>query len=304
MMIPYRGLFTTSKNIYLEYYNEDRVVAIHYLFFNIFDESRDFDSAYNWVKKIINNHANTLNIHTPFNVKFIPYLLKYGQCDAVFSVFDESRKSLLKNKDKFSYFISDEDFFNFYVLPCIIKALTEYLRNEESGMRLLNKIYNKVSEYNNIIADSLLLEGYLLHLSNFIKNESFDRNNITNVNNFENEKHSAIQMLVYILTSMHSEIKDAFELQFVIIVNLDKNMSSLWGESLYLFIVSFFETFWKQQFLKYPNSFENVDFLRTKGIALIESKSGQERLKAIFRVCKNHISGLTLNEHQEGWCDL
>lgn len=103
--------------------------------------------------------------------------------------------------------------------------------------------------------------------------------------------------------SINTDAKYAYELQMAFVPEFEIHFLKLHGKSIYLWLIPLFEIFWETQRQNKPKDFDTFDHLQNRGVSLINSKNGTDRLKAIFRVHLNHINNITLNIKQESWLD-
>ena len=107
------------------------------------------------------------------------------------------------------------------------------------------------------------------------------------------------------MTAYQSEADYAFSLLIALLPMLEKQLIQILGEDIKPIINHFVTDFWKAKILTDPNEFKDYEFLREKGLPLIEKYEGKiNQANHTMLIVSNHINKLIkLNGLQEGWMD-
>lgn len=107
------------------------------------------------------------------------------------------------------------------------------------------------------------------------------------------------------MTAYQSEADYAFSLLIALLPMLEKQLIQILGEDIKPIINHFVTDFWKAKILTAPNEFKDYEFLREKGLPLIEKYEGKiNQANHTMLIVSNHINKLIkLNGLQEDWMD-
>lgn len=309
-VIPHRGMFLKNREKTIDLYAPEKKYALAQMLFSAFDDLLLFDSANNWVHKILAYKKNFPTDYPFYGLflQFVPYLAKemeFEEIDSIYYLTEESRRQMIEKGMNFTIPNENEsdNYLTIFILPCIFVALDEYLKEKAKGVELGNVIIKLLRRHSAFVADNAEVNIFEDYFSRFICGEKFDRNTIIAINELSSDYY-AVKILGYILTSISVDVKYSFEIQFAFLPSYDDKVYRLFGESSYLFLTSFFERYWTDSLTRNTRQFESSEHLSQRGLALIEQKENRERLKTIFKVFQHHIGGLRTNADQDAWCGI
>lgn len=307
-IVPKRGIFLKNRINLSDLYTEEKKLLFAQMLFSVFDKLELYEDAKYWMNYILKNKDIVTDFKSQFGGLFflyLPYLLLDNNYSQIAMLFYEVRQSTIKNQKKNPNLTTqtDDDYLRLYILPCVIKALHTYFMSKEKGIEELTEIYNIVLNHKAFASDIELVDMFAGYIRKFINDGYLERKDVSNVNELNVQNKYSLHCLVYLLMSINTDAKYAYELQMAFVPEFEIHFLKLHGKSIYLWLIPLFEIFWETQRQNKPKDFDTFDHLQNRGVSLINSKNGTDRLKAIFRVHLNHINNITLNIKQESWLD-
>ena len=176
-------------------------------------------------------------------------------------------------------------------------SLSQNLRGDDSGLKLIKKVLDNYHPVNNP-------EKFELVKSVFDR-PSYDKNYIAEINKLDINDSHVVYICAYLMTAYQSEADYAFSLLIALLPMLEKQLIQILGEDIKPIINHFVADFWKAKILTAPNEFKDYKFLREKGLPLIGEYEGKiNQANHTMLIVSNHINKLIkLNGLQEDWMD-
>ena len=115
---------------------------------------------------------------------------------------------------------------------------------------------------------------------------------------YTGEHKDILYIIGCILLSGFTGATEAAQLQLAVLLKLDTNTKTMKGMYRF-FLIPYFEAFWKQKLIAYPQEFTGKDHLRSKGFDLIAKTNWQEKIRVIFRVFCNHLNVQLTTDQQD-----
>ena len=301
--IPFHGMFTENDlSSFDDLYSEDRIYTSSYHVCQLCKLVGLKDLASEWAYRTLDICKKKGEVHEIHYLLFLllPYFIEDNDKDAILFVINhtcEARRINYKNHPELHKENADFEFVEFHIVPLLMASLSQNLRGDDSGLKLIKQILDSYQPVN----DS---EKFEL-LKSVFDRSSYDKDYIAEINKLDMNDNYVIYICAYLMTAYQSEADYAFSLLIALLPLLEKQLIQILGEDIKTIINHFVTDFWKAKILTAPNEFKEYNFLREKGLRLIESYEGKNnQANHTMLIVRNHVDiQINLNETQENWMD-
>lgn len=302
--IPHYGMFTENDlSSFDDLYSEDRIYTSSYQMCQLCKMVGLRDLAREWAHRTLyacKKRGEVREIHYLLFL-LLPYFIEDNDKDAIFFVINhtcEAQRISYENHPELHKENADFEFVEFSIVPLLMVSLSQNLRGDDSGLKLIKKVLDNYHPVNNP-------EKFELVKSVFDR-PSYDKNYIAEINKLDINDSYVVYICAYLMTAYQSEADYAFSLLIALLPMLEKQLIQILGEDIKPIINHFVADFWKAKILTAPNEFNDYKFLREKGLPLIEEYEGKtNQANHTMLIVSNHVNILTkLNVLQEDWMDM
>ena len=301
--IPHHGMFTENDlSSFDDLYREDRIYTSCYQMCQLCKMVGLRDLAREWAHRTLDACKKRGEVREVHYLLFLllPYFIEDNDKDAILFVINhtcEAQRINYENHPELHKENADFEFVEFSIVPLLMMSLSQNLRGDDSGLKLIKKVFDNYHPVNNP-------EKFELVKSVFDR-PSYDKDYIAEINKLDMNDNYVVYICAYLMTAYQSEADYAFSLLIALLPMLEKQLIQILGEDIKPIINHFVTDFWKAKILTAPNEFKDYKFLREKGLPLIEKYEGKiNQANHTMLIVSNHINKLIkLNGLQEGWMD-
>lgn len=301
--IPHHGMFTENDlSSFDDLYSEDRIYTSSYQMCKLCKMVGLRNLAREWAHRTLDackKRGEVCEIHYLLFL-LLPYFIEDNDKDAILFVINhtcEAQRISYENHPELHKENADFEFVEFSIVPLLMVSLSQNLRGDDSGLKLIKKVLDNYHPVNNP-------EKFELVKSVFDR-PSYDKDYIAEINKLDMNDNYVVYICAYLMTAYQSEADYAFSLLIALLPMLEKQLIQILGEDIKPIINHFVTDFWKAKILTDPNEFKDYEFLREKGLPLIEKYEGKiNQANHTMLIVSNHINKLIkLNGLQEDWMD-
>lgn len=301
--IPHHGMFTENDlSSFDDLYSEDRIYTSSYQMCQLCKIVGLRDLASEWAHRTLYACKKRDEVREIHYLLFLllPYLIEENDKDAILFVINhtcEAQRISYENHPELHKENADFEFVEFRIVPLLMASLSQKLRGDDSGLKLIKKILGSYQSVNDF-------EKFELVKSVFNR-PSYDKDYIAEINKLDMNDNYVVYICAYLMTAYQSEADYAFSLLIALLPMLEKQLTQILGEDIKPIINHFVTDFWKAKILTAPNEFKDYKHLREKGLPLIEEYEGKiNQANHTMLIVSNHINQLIkLNDQQEDWMD-
>ena len=301
--IPHHGMFTENDlSSFDDLYSEDRIYTSCYQMCQLCKMVGLRDLAREWAHRTLDACKKRGEVREIHYLLFLllPYFIEDNDKDAILFVINhtcEAQRISYENHPELHKENADFEFVEFSIVPLLMVSLSQNLRGDDSGLKLIKKVLDNYHPVNNP-------EKFELVKSVFDR-PSYDKDYIAEINKLDMNDNYVVYICAYLMTAYQSEADYAFSLLIALLPMLEKQLIQILGEDIKPIINHFVTDFWKAKILTDPNEFKDYEFLREKGLPLIEKYEGKiNQANHTMLIVSNHINKLIkLNGLQEDWMD-
>lgn len=98
-----------------------------------------------------------------------------------------------------------------------------------------------------------------------------------------------VQMISYLLVSLHANAKEAANLHLSIVNRLETHYTGIFSQMWDLILTPFFETFWRIKAEQHQNEFYDFGIWATESVPRFSQESSKRRAKVLFRTLVYHL---------------
>lgn len=301
--IPHHGMFTENDlSSFDDLYSEDRIYTSSYQMCKLCKMVGLRNLAREWAHRTLDackKRGEVCEIHYLLFL-LLPYFIEDNDKDAILFVINhtcEAQRISYENHPELHKENADFEFVEFSIVPLLMVSLSQNLRGDDSGLKLIKKVLDNYHPVNNP-------EKFELVKSVFDR-PSYDKDYIAEINKLDINDNYVVYICAYLMTAYQSEADYAFSLLIALLPMLEKQLIQILGEDIKPIINHFVADFWKAKILTAPNEFKDYKFLREKGLPLIGEYEGNiNQANHTMFIVSNHINKLIkLNDLQEDWMD-
>lgn len=300
---PKRGMFTeTYLKAFDELYSEERLYIACYQMSDLCIRLQQGAQAYKWAKKAVDTCRKKGEVEESHYLLFLLTPLFKADVDLDDIAFiirhsDQARRVTFQFHPERSKGNNDLEFVEFQVAPLLMEALVLKMRGNDAGMELVRNI---VKEYT-----AMSDEEAIKHVKMVFEQETYNRVFIAEINKLKVQEQYSVYLCAYIMTAYHSDSDYAFDLLIAIMPELQKQLVQIYGTRIMITVNRFVSTFWKTRIFKSPDEFDNYEWLKNKGVKLIDKYEGElNQSNKTMMVVHNHLkSKHAMNQIQEDWLD-
>lgn len=301
--IPHHGMFTENDlSSFDDLYSKDRIYTSCYQMCQLCKMVGLRDLAREWAHRALDACKKRGEVREIHYLLFLllPYFIEDNDKDAILFVIKhtcEAQRISYENHPELHKENADFEFVEFRIVPLLMVSLSQNLRGDDSGLKLIKKVLDNYHPVNNP-------EKFELVKSVFDR-PSYDKDYIAEINKLDMNDNYVVYICAYLMTAYQSESDYAFSLLITLLPILEKQLIQILDEDIKPIINHFVTDFWKAKILTAPNEFKDYKFLREKGLPLIEKYEGKiNQANHTMLIVSNHINKLIkLNGLQEGWMD-
>ena len=193
---------------------------------------------------------------------------------------------------------ADLEFVEFQIIPLLMEALTLMLRGNDTGLELVRKIMKNYSP--EIDSESVRL------VQTVIERETYDRCFIAEINKLDVNDYYSVYLCAYLMTAYYSDTDYAFSLLISLLPKLQEQLVQVMGPRVNAVINLFISTFWKVKILRNPNEFTEYEYLKDKGLKMIDRYEGKtnQANHTMFIISQHLKNPIKLNSYQEKWLEM
>ena len=193
---------------------------------------------------------------------------------------------------------ADLEFVEFQIIPLLMEALTLMLRGNDTGLELVRKIMKNYSP--EIDSESVRL------VQTVIERETYDRCFIAEINKLDVNDYYSVYLCAYLMTAYYSDTDYAFSLLISLLPKLQEQLVQVVGPCVNAVINLFISTFWKVKILRNPNEFTEYEYLKDKGLKMIDRYEGKtnQANHTMFIISQHLKNPIKLNSYQEKWLEM
>lgn len=291
--IPHHGMFTENDlSSFDDLYSEDRIYTSCYQMCQLCKMVGLRDLACEWAHRTLDACKKRGEVREIHYLLFLllPYFIEDNDKDAILFVINhtcEAQRINYENHPELHKENADFEFVEFSIVPLLMMSLSQNLRGDDSGLKLIKKVL-VLDNYHPVNNP----EKFELVKSVFDR-PSYDKDYIAEINKLDMNDNYVVYICAYLMTAYQSEADYAFSLLIALLPMLEKQLIQILGEDIKPIINHFVTDFWKAKILTAPNEFKDYEFLREKGLPLIEKYEGKiNQANHTMLIVSNHINKL------------
>lgn len=301
--IPHHGMFTENDlSSFDNLYSEERIYTSSYQMCKLCKMVGLRNLAREWAHRTLDACKKRGEVREIHYLLFLllPYFIEDNDKDAILFIINrtcEAQRISYENHPELHKENADFEFVEFSIVPLLMMSLSQNLRGDDSGLKLIKKVLDNYHPVNNP-------EKFELVKSVFDR-PSYDKDYIAEINKLDINDSYVVYICAYLMTAYQSEADYAFSLLIALLPMLEKQLIQILDEDIKPIINHFVADFWKAKILTAPNEFKDYKFLREKGLLLIGEYEGKiNQANHTMLIVSNHINKLIkLNDLQEDWMD-
>lgn len=301
---PFRGMFTENNMTGLDdLYSIDRLYVSCYQMCDLCSILKMQSLENEWAHMTVNICKNRGEVAETHYLIFLllPLFLKDDDLENSEFIINHSVKARKLTHQKHSELMkknADLEFVEFQIIPLLMEALTLMLRGNDTGLELVRKIMKNYSP--EIDSESVRL------VQTVIERETYDRCFIAEINKLDVNDYYSVYLCAYLMTAYYSDTDYAFSLLISLLPKLQEQLVQVVGPCVNAVINLFISTFWKVKILRNPNEFTEYEYLKDKGLKMIDRYEGKtnQANHTMFIISQHLKNPIKLNSYQEKWLEM
>ena len=298
---PHFGMFTENElNGLDDLYTEDRQYVSCYQMSDLCECLQMKELSYEWACMAVEACKKRREVQETHYMLFLllPIFVDRNDFETIKYIMEHSikaRQLTYQKHPEINKGNADLEFVEFQIVPLLMSALVLEMRGEKTGMLIIRDVLDGYKASKDEEGMKLVKEA--------LSREEYNRDYIAEINKLDVNERYSIYICAYLITAVHSDADYAFSLLICLLPNLEKQLVQVLGSRVIGIINHFVSSFWKTKIMLTPEEFANHEFLRTKGIKVIDEYEGKvNQANHTMLVVSNHLKkSFTLNNVQEDW---
>ena len=298
---PHFGMFTEHLlNELDDLYTEDRLYVSCYQMSDLCDCLQMKELSYKWACMAVGACKKRKEVQETHYMLFLllPMFVARNDFETIKYIIEHSikaRQLTYQKHPEINKGNADLEFVEFQIVPLLMSALVLEMRGENTGMLIIRDVLDGYKASKDEEGMKLVKEA--------LSREEYNRNYIAEINKLDVNERYRVYICAYLTTAVHSDADYAFSLLICLLPNLEKQLVQILGSRVIGIINHFVSSFWKTKIMLKPEEFANYEYLRNKGIKVINEYEGKaNQANHTMLVVSNHLKkGFTLNDVQEDW---
>ncbi|PWK72891.1 hypothetical protein LX99_04221 [Mucilaginibacter oryzae] len=225
------------------------------------------------------DYGKALNVFNYIRQHYRPQSIKPGE-----SGFDEEVR-------KTSERINNNDglFYDYLFAPIIIRVIPDIMEGkiaiDEIDQLTADLFDNPALSITDPITLNFIREIFAVAMKGRFDVWDFHQR----MNSYEGDYMVEVQMISYLLVSLHASAKEAANLHLSIVNRMESHYAGIFSQIWDLIIAPFFERFWRIKADQHQSEFYDFGIWATESVPRFSQESGKKRAKVLFKTLVYHL---------------